>query len=194
MRLVGEKVAIRPIERADLPVVLPWWNDPEVMYYADDNPHPSTTLQELEERYEQEERSDSTERFIIETLDGESIGDLVYFGYRPDTRNVQIGILIGVKKYWGRGYGSEAIRLWLKYLFEHRHVHKVSLTVSDFNLRAIRAYEKCGFRRDGVLRHNAIIDGKYVDHLVMSLLEDEYARLYDRGSGIPSESPSGRGA
>lgn len=62
--------------------------------------------------------------------------------------------------------------------FEHRHVHKVSLTVSDFNLRAIRAYEKCGFRRDGVLRHNAILDGKYVDHIVMSLLEDEYARLY----------------
>jgi RimJ/RimL family protein N-acetyltransferase len=54
--------------------------------------------------------------------------------------------------------------------------------VSDFNRRAIRAYEKCGLHHDGVLRHEAIVEGKYVDHLVMSILEDEYWALPDRGS------------
>jgi len=49
MQIIGNRVIIRPIEKEDLPVVLRWWNDPEVMYYANDDPNPYKTLQELEE-------------------------------------------------------------------------------------------------------------------------------------------------
>jgi len=52
--MVGERVVIYPIEKGDPPLVIKWWNDPEVMYYADDNPHPHKTLQELEEQYDKE--------------------------------------------------------------------------------------------------------------------------------------------
>ena len=191
MQMVGKRIRIRPIRRSDLALVLPWWNDPEVMYYADDDPCPSKTLKELKEQYEKEKREwqQYMERFIIETLDGQPIGDIMYRGYRSDIRSAYMGLFIGVKSYWGQGYGTEAIRLFLGYLFEHKKLHKIAITVSDFNTRAIRAYRKCGFRQDGVLRDNAIVDGKYVDHIVMSILEDEYAQL-NGGKGVGSHCSS----
>jgi RimJ/RimL family protein N-acetyltransferase len=183
MRLVGERVVLRPIEREDLPTVLPWWNDPEVMLYTDDDPHPRKSLAELVERHEREtgELAGSTARFVIETVAGRPIGDIVFYAYRADTRSAWMGVMIGERASWGQGYGSEAIRLFLRYLFEEKGLHKVSLTVSDFNTRAIRAYEKCGFRHDGALRDEALVDGVYVDHLVMSLLEDEYRQWAGEG-------------
>jgi len=183
MSIVGDKVIIRPIEKKDLPLVLPWWNDPEVMYYADDDPNPSVTLQDLEERHakEKSEWSKSMARYVIQTKEGKLIGDIMYRGYRADVRSAYMGIFIGEKEYRGQGYGTEAIKLFSEYLFVDKQLHKIAITVSDFNTRAIRAYEKCGFRRDGVLRDNAIINGKFVDHVVMSILEDEYQQILSNG-------------
>ena len=177
MRLDGEKVSIRPITRDDLPFMHRWCNDPEVMYYADDNPEPHKTEADVEEQYrrETEEWSDSMRRFTVEAIGGDPIGTIMYRALRRDTRSAWMGITIGEKSFWGRGCGTEAIRLFLKYLFKEMKLHKVAITVSDFNKRAIRAYEKNGFRHDGVLRHNACINGAFVDHLVMSILEDEYS-------------------
>ena len=176
MRMVGKNVSLRPIGRDDLPSMFKWMNDPEVTLYADDDPHPSQTREDIEEQYRQEteEWADSMKRFIIETTAGHPIGTIMYRAYRKDTRGAWAGITIGEKSFWGKGYGPEAICLLLAYLFTEMKVHRVSVTVSDFNGRAIRAYEKCGFRSDGVLRDNALIDGKYIDHFVMSILENEY--------------------
>jgi ribosomal-protein-alanine N-acetyltransferase len=183
MQIVGDRVVIRPIEKEDLTSLLSWCNDPEVMYYANDDPAPHKTLQELEEEFAKQkgEWSASMETFVIETRDGTLIGDIMYRWYRPDIRSVYIGVLIGEKEYWGHGYGTEAIKLFLRYLFIEKQLHKVAVTVSDFNKRAIRVYEKCGFRKDGILRDNAIIDDEFVDHIVMSILEDEYKQQVGSG-------------
>ena len=183
MRMDGRRIVIRSIEEEDLPLVLPWWNDPEVMYYADDDLHPSLTLQDLQQRHAKEigEWRHHMERMVIETKDTRLIGDIMYRGYQSDVRSAYMGLLIGMKDLWGQGYGTEAIWLFLEYLFVQKEMHKVAITVSDFNTRAIKAYEKCGFRRDGVLRDNATVEGKYVNHLLMSLLEEEYAHLKSAG-------------
>jgi RimJ/RimL family protein N-acetyltransferase len=181
MKLIGSKVAIRSIEKKDLHTAIRWWNDSETMYLADDNPHPHKTLEELEEEFakEKSEWSEYMERFVIETIDSHLIGDVLFYNYRRDTNNVFFGIFIGEKPYLGKGYGADAIKLSLEYLFEYRRVHKVELTVSDFNTRAIKVFEKSGFRRDGVLRDNAVVEGKYVDHILMSILDTEYFKLHD---------------
>lgn len=180
--LQGDRIMIRPIEEEDLPIVVEWWNNAEVMYYANDNPRPSKTLEELREEYHKEitEWSEHMERFVIETIEGKLIGDILCHSYRTDIRSAVLGILIGEEEYWGEGYGTEAIRLFLKHLFEHKHLHKMSLTVSDFNHRAIRCFKKAGFRQDGIMRDNAMIDGKYVNHITMSMLEDEYFQMHRR--------------
>ena len=179
MQIIGDRIIIRPIEKEDLLTILTWWNDPELMYYACDDPNPHKTLQELEEDFvkEKNEWSESMERFVVEIKEGKLIGDIMYHWYRFNVRSVYMGIFIGDKEYIGKGYGTEAIKLFLKYLFIDKKLHKVAITVSDFNKRAIRAYEKCGFQKDGILRSNAIINGEFVDHIVMSILENEYINL-----------------
>lgn len=62
----------------------------------------------------------------------------------------------------------------LAYAFEQMRLHRVELVVLDYNKRAIRCYEKCGFVREGLLRENALVEGVYHSEVVMAILEQEY--------------------
>ncbi|MFN2157525.1 MAG: GNAT family N-acetyltransferase, partial [Anaerolineae bacterium] len=75
--------------------------------------------------------------------------------------------------YWGKGYGSDAIRTLLRFAFDEMNLHRVQLTVYEDNARAIRAYEKCGFRHEGRLRDAVYRKGRYYDMLLMSVLSGE---------------------
>ena len=82
--------------------------------------------------------------------------------------------MIGERAYWSRGYGTDAVTAYLAYLFHEFNLHKVYLRVEEYNARAQRAYEKCGFRRDGVFRDHTFLGGRYYDSIIMSITEDEY--------------------
>jgi len=83
-------------------------------------------------------------------------------------------MVIGEKDYWGRGYGTDAVLVLLRLAFDKVGLHRVHLHVFDFNERAISCYEKCGFRREGMLRDYWFKNGKFRDTLLMSILESEY--------------------
>ncbi len=74
----------------------------------------------------------------------------------------------------GKGLGTEATRLVLQYAFETLKLHRVDLRVLEYNRRAIRCYEKCGFIREGVERDGALIEGRWETDVMMSILEHEY--------------------
>ncbi|MBT6069255.1 GNAT family N-acetyltransferase [Candidatus Peregrinibacteria bacterium] len=84
-----------------------------------------------------------------------------------------IGLL---SDYFGKGYGTDAMKCLLKFGFNELSLHRVELRVLDFNKRGISAYKKCGFKKEGVLRENAYIDGKYYDDIIMSILESEFEK------------------
>ena len=86
----------------------------------------------------------------------------------------ELGITIGDKDYWGRGYGRESITLLLQYAFQYHHYHKVWLHVHAVNERAIRAYRACGFIEEGRLRAHVWSNGRYDDLVVMGLLYDDW--------------------
>jgi RimJ/RimL family protein N-acetyltransferase len=90
------------------------------------------------------------------------------------SRNAEVGIVIGEKDYWNKGYGSEAMQLMLKHGFETLNLHRIWLRVYGFNTRAIRAYEKSGFVHEGRKREASFIQGKYHDVLIMSVLQPEW--------------------
>jgi RimJ/RimL family protein N-acetyltransferase len=75
-----------------------------------------------------------------------------------------------------KGYGTEAIRLVLGCAFKTLNLHRVSLRVLAFNARAIRAYEKCGFRVEGRERETAFVDGRWHDDLIMGILDEEFVQ------------------
>jgi RimJ/RimL family protein N-acetyltransferase len=88
--------------------------------------------------------------------------------------NAWMGIGIGEREYWGRGFGLEAIRILLKLAFHEWNLQRVSLGVNGYNERAIRAYEKAGFKLEGSLRNYVQRNGKRWDMHMMGVLRREW--------------------
>lgn len=87
--------------------------------------------------------------FTVETLSGEHIGSCG--AYSGTLREAQVGIAIGDKSFWGKGYGTEAMNLLVDYCFHVLGLQRVYLKVLETNTRAQRSYKKCGFVRYGKL-------------------------------------------
>lgn len=87
---------------------------------------------------------------------------------------MEVGIFIGDKNYWNKGYGTDAMRILIRFIFEQMNINKIKLNVYEFNPRAVRCYEKCGFKKEGTLRQEIFRDGKYYDQYIMSILREEY--------------------
>jgi len=85
-----------------------------------------------------------------------------------------LGIGIGMREYWDRGLGSEALALALRYAFHEMNLHRLTLTVLAYNTRAIHLYEKLGFRHEGTFREFGLRDGKRYDMLLYGLLRREW--------------------
>jgi len=173
--IVGEKVRLRPIERDDLPRFVAWFGDPEVrrhlaLYLPFSLAQEERWFEKLLER--QERREDVV--LAIETAEGVHIGSIGLHSIDWKDRNAELGISIGEKAYWDRGYGSDAIRTLLGLAFHEMNLHRVFLRVDADNGRGIHCYEKVGFRREGTSREAVFKEGAYHDQYVMSILQSEF--------------------
>ncbi|HXF63893.1 MAG TPA: GNAT family protein [Caldilineaceae bacterium] len=114
--------------------------------------------------------------WVIET-EGRCIGTARLHSFDLPNRRARYAVGIFNPAYWNRGLGTEATRLVLRFAFESLCLHRVDLRVLAFNHRAIRAYEKAGFVREGIEREGALINGRWESDVWMSILEQEYAAL-----------------
>jgi RimJ/RimL family protein N-acetyltransferase len=169
---VGEKVTLRGVTRADLPVLLSHCNDPAVGLAAGDLPSP-TTIERLEKWYEGLIHQQPVRRFAIDVA-GTCIGTCLLQNIDETARHAELGITIGDKESWGNGYGRDAIRVLLDYAFRLANLRRVWLGTHADNERAIRAYQAVGFVEEGRLREHLWLDGRYVDQVVMGILRTEF--------------------
>jgi RimJ/RimL family protein N-acetyltransferase len=95
----------------------------------------------------------------------------------PAWRTTDLSIIIGERDAWGKGYGTEAINLLLDYAFGYLSFHRVAVGVVGFKEKALRFYEKVGFRREGIQRDGYYYGHKYHDFVMMSILKNEYREL-----------------
>lgn len=107
-------------------------------------------------------------------LNGHCIGTAGFhhISEEDNSATYRIGIF-DVQKH-SKGIGTEVTRLLLEYGFKIKKWHRIDLKVLEYNHRAIRCYEKCGFKKDGILRESAFIEGKYYSDIIMSILDYEY--------------------
>ena len=120
-----------------------------------------------------EEKPDA--RFVIDA-GGKVVGRCGLFDFDEYARTCRLGIGIGDREYWGRGYGRECVGLLLEYAFRHRNIHKVCLDVLADNERAISSYVACGFIEEGRLRQQEWHQGEFKDTIVMGILREEWER------------------
>ncbi len=200
--IYGERIRFRGVERDDLPNFNKWINDPDVRLGIF-NYLPSSMVDEedwfegmrkrpadehnlaIEVRIPEERADLLSQRTLLPDLKpGESvmqgteehwklIGSCKFFNLDHRNRSSEFGIMIGDKSYWNRGYGTEAVQLFLKHGFHTLNLHRIYLRVLETNPRAIRAYEKAGFTHEGHQRQADFRDGKYIDILVMGMLKGE---------------------
>jgi RimJ/RimL family protein N-acetyltransferase len=83
--------------------------------------------------------------FSIETVNGEHIGNCAYYNINRIKGEAEIGIMLGNRQYWDRGYGTEAIISLVDYVFDHLKLKRVHLKTLDYNKRAQNCFIKCGF-------------------------------------------------
>jgi RimJ/RimL family protein N-acetyltransferase len=117
--------------------------------------------------------------FVIEVEDAEktkAIGTISLNGINAKDHNATFGIAIGDKKYWSKGYGSEAAALIIKYGFEQLNLHRINSGVLSFNDRSIRMHLKLGFREEGRRREIIFRNGAYCDEVMFGLLREEWKK------------------
>ena len=170
--IVGQKTRLRAIEREDIPTFVRWFNDQEVRQFLE--MYLPMSKAEEEEWFEAYLKDDSRRNFAIETGEGVHIGNIGLHDLDWKNRNAGLGIVIAEKEYWGRGYGSDAVMALLDFAFKEMNLHRIYLSVFDFNQRAIRCYEKCGFRHEGRAREALFRDGRYHDSQLMAILRQEF--------------------
>lgn len=127
------------------------------------------------------------ERLMAEPLEwviefgGRCIGTARLHHVDEQNRRARYAIGIFDPSAWGKGFGTEATRLVLRYAFENLRLHRVDLRVLAYNHRAIACYKKCGFVQEGVEREGALIAGQWQNDVIMSILEHEYRQVCNGG-------------
>jgi len=173
--IYGKDVRLRAIEREDIDRFVRWFNDPEVRRYLLMYEPMSRAK---EERWFESYLSRKDDIILaIEVREGDCWVHIGNVGlHRIDWKNrvATLGIVIGEKEYWGKGYGTEAVRTMLRYAFHELGLNRVELETYSFNPRAQRCYQKAGFVREGVRRQALYRDGEFHDVITMGILRSEF--------------------
>jgi RimJ/RimL family protein N-acetyltransferase len=176
----GEHVRLRRIERSDLPAIHRWMNDADVMAWTRFSADHMISAGQLEKEFEKDLAGDDQEsvRYLIEErasgASGTPIGWCRIGTWDKKHVTANVGIALGEKNLWGKGYGTEAMRLLLSIVFDYQGWHRADLWTLAENERAIKSFEKVGFRLEGRERESAFYGGRYHDVVLMGLLKPEW--------------------
>ena len=174
----GELVRLSAVPSSEIARAYAEWNrDSEFKRFLDSDPvrlYSSRGIQAwLDKKLESE--AENFFFFNICTLkESRLLGDVNLDLVNRYSREAFVGIMIGDRNEWNKGYGTDTLRVLLRYAFTELNLRRVSLTVNGYNPRALRAYEKAGFKPEGRLRENLLREGKRWDEIYMGVLRDEW--------------------
>ncbi len=173
--LRGAKVVLKPVERADVEVLAAWNQDSDQWPEVNAEPYTPKTVAQALKAYDAGEahHADAVKVPFAIWAEDTLVGGVALWGIDLHNRRGHLGISLGPDAR-GKGYGSDACRVLLRYAFIDRGLHRVQLEVLDSNEAAIRAYVAAGFREDGRMREAAWVRGAFADEVYMSVLAHEF--------------------
>ena len=167
----GERIRLRKIELTDVNEdYRAWMNDPEVVRYTESR-FRTHSLEDIR-AYVQSVRSDANSVFfaIIEKETGKHIGNIKIGHMLPVHRTADVGVIIGDRNCWGKGYATEALKLTAAYAAEPLKLHKLWAGIYADNPGSIQAFRRAGFVEEGRFARHWFSGPDYVDGLQMGLL------------------------
>ncbi len=169
--LKGPRVTLRPYQLSDALTFFRWFKDKEVIKYL--GAPPPKSLKDEEKFVRKNQRRKNGNTFAVLNESGRLIGSA---GIGFDGGVATLGILVGEKKEWNKGYGTEIIKVLTRFGFDDKKIHRVQLKVATENKRAIKAYQKAGFTIEGTIRQamkNPVLK-RFDDEHEMSILRSEW--------------------
>jgi len=178
--LNGQQTSIRPVEEADMETMYQWYNDQEVNFWSSGAWPLNTLLSKEQLTVKFLDELPDTYRFAILAENELLIGTIGFKEVNIPAQSATLFIVLGNKTYWGKGYGTDALITFSRFLFTQWNFHRISLDTWDGNIRAIRVYEKVGFKIEGRQREARFVLGKYHDAILMGLLREEFFSLHSK--------------
>lgn len=171
------RIYLRALEPDDYLKIYQWRNDSEITRNFAGVPLFSSTLNEkkwVEERIFDKENM-SCAICLKET--NEFIGCIFLNDINYHNRTGHIPIFMGEKKYWGKGYATDARILMLHYAFYQRGLNRIWAKVIEDNVGALKMLEKTGYKKEGLLRNSSFKEGNYVNEIYLGVLKDDFEKV-----------------
>ena len=155
LKITGEKTVLRSKKMSDARADYRWQSDPDLAALGSTKPLRLSFAVYLLD-YSVELRSPGFRRFplAVDTLDGTHIGNCTLYDVDEKKLEAQLGVLIGDRDYWGKGYGTDAVSTMVKFVFTTTTLRRIYLKSLDWNLRAHRSFEKAGFVPSGSMKRS----------------------------------------
>lgn len=170
--LKGTNLSLRAITKDDLPLYVEWLNDVEVLRYL--SLYRPFNIDDETDWYERYRKDDTRINFAIELNNGKHIGSIGLNDIDHRRQVAELGIVIGDKESWGKGYCTEAIGLLLEHGFNSLNLNRIFLRVDTENIGGFKCYQKSGFIKEGELRESEFSEGTFRNIYIMSVLRNEY--------------------
>ncbi len=173
-KLAGERCYLSPISLEDAELYTKWLNDLEITQYL----NISVLNVSLQGEKEALQRLAKEHNYaVVDNKSNNLIGNCGLHNWDKINQTAEIGIFIGDKEYLGKGYGTEAMTLLIRFAFDYLNIQSILLRVFSYNERAKACYGKVGFREIGVWKESRVQKGKRHDTIFMEITPELFASV-----------------
>lgn len=170
----GDLVRLTAPRPEDHEIMAHWTEDAEYTRQLDTSYAKPSSRSELDEQLQGFLRGGAIIFYLRTVAEDRFIGFVALHDIEWNNQVCTLSVGIGDPDFRGKGFGSDALRLVLNYAFNELNLYRVGLDVIGDNARAIHAYEKAGFKREGAWRGAVKRDGQRVDRVSMGILREEW--------------------
>lgn len=173
------RVRFRTLEKEDLCLLHMWENDSELIMFSRSRPLNFVSMTQLERQFEDWMKDEKELHFIVELVDSKEAIGIARLQKQDwgNVKSIDIGTYIGKKELWGKGLGRDITVGLLEMTFNQLNAERCQAWSVEYNRRAHRALEACGFKKGGAVRYAVFVNGRKWDSYYFDILKDEYLSI-----------------